>query len=64
MNQTVSSVTAAVGKQMENLYKQSSFDQYEFTGILNRLNELSEIVFKIWFFKQMNSTFFSNLREK
>ena len=41
MNQTVSSVTAAVGKQMENLYKQSSFDQYE--GILNRFNELSEL---------------------
>ena len=43
MNQTVSSVTAAVGKQMENLYKQSSFDQYEFTGILNKFNELSEL---------------------
>ena len=42
MNQTVSSVTAAVGKQMENLYKQSSFDQYEFTGILHRLNERSK----------------------
>ena len=43
MNQTVSSVTAAVGKQMENLYKQSSFDQYEFSGILKGINGLSEV---------------------
>lgn len=33
MTNTVNSMTAAFGKQIENLSKQSSLDQYEFSGI-------------------------------
>ena len=31
----MNSVTAAFGKQMESLSRQSTFDQYDFTGMCN-----------------------------
>ena len=43
MTNTVNSMTAAFGKQIENLSKQSSFDQYEFSGNFMKLNSSTKI---------------------
>ena len=67
----MNSVTAAFGKQMESLSRQSTFDQYDFTGMCNiqgiiynyyqgRYNNLVNTVIKT----RISPNFYQHFRKK